>query len=84
LIIDIYTKAYCPYCTRAKALLSQKQVPFNEIKIDENPERRPEMIQRSNGGSTVPQIFINNHHVGGCDDLFYLEAQGKLDSLLAE
>lgn len=82
--IDIYTKAYCPYCSRAKALLVHKNVPFNEIKIDEHPELRPKMIKRSRGGSTVPQIFINDHHVGGCDDLFYLDRQGKLDALLTQ
>lgn len=81
--IDIYTKGHCPYCHRAKALLTHKNMTFNEIKIDVNPALRPEMITRSNGGSTVPQIFINDHHVGGCDDLYALEAQGKLDSLLA-
>jgi glutaredoxin 3 len=82
--IDIYTKAYCPYCVRAKALLVHKNVLFNEIKIDEQPERRAEMIERSRGGSTVPQIFINDHHVGGCDDMFYLERQGNLTSMLTD
>lgn len=82
--IDIYTKATCPYCMRAKALLAQKNASFNEIKIDQNPELRPEMIERSHGGTTVPQIFINNQHVGGCDDLFALDRQGGLDPLLAQ
>jgi len=80
--VDIYTKAYCPYCVRAKALLTQKEVSFREIKIDENPGLRPEMIERSNGGTTVPQIFINDTHVGGCDDLMALEASNNLDGLL--
>ncbi len=80
--VTIYTKVYCPYCVRAKALLDQKGVSFNEIKIDEQPELRPEMIERAGGRSTVPQIFINNQHVGGCDDLYALDAQGKLDTLL--
>ncbi|WDD99498.1 MULTISPECIES: glutaredoxin 3 [Thalassomonas] len=80
--VDIYTKEYCPYCVRAKALLTQKQVSFREIKIDENPGLRPEMIERSKGGTTVPQIFINDAHVGGCDDLMALEASNNLDSLL--
>lgn len=80
--VDIYTKGYCPYCIRAKALLEQKEVSYREIKIDENPGLRPEMIQRSNGGSTVPQIFINGTHVGGCDDLMALQAGNNLDSLL--
>lgn len=80
--IDIYTKATCFFCARAKALLEQKGVSFNEIKIDANPELRPEMIERSNGGYTVPQIFIGDKHVGGCDDLFALHASNKLDTLL--
>ncbi|WDE04991.1 glutaredoxin 3 [Thalassomonas viridans] len=80
--VDIYTKEYCPYCVRAKALLTQKEVSFREIKIDENPALRPEMIARSKGGTTVPQIFINDTHVGGCDDLMALEASNNLDSLL--
>jgi len=81
--VTIYTKAYCPYCVRAKALLGQKGVQFDEIKIDEQPELRPAMIERSNGRTTVPQIFIGNTHVGGCDDLFALEGAGKLDALLS-
>jgi glutaredoxin 3 len=82
--VDIYTKATCPYCMRAKALLSQKGVQFNEIKIDVHPEKRDEMIKRAKGGYTVPQIFINDYHVGGCDDLMLLEQQGHLDKLLAQ
>jgi glutaredoxin 3 len=82
--VDIYTKATCPYCMRAKALLSQKGVQFNEIKIDVHPEKRDEMIKRAQGGYTVPQIFINDYHVGGCDDLMLLEQQGHLDKLLAQ
>lgn len=81
-VIDIYTKATCFYCMRAKALLSQKELAFREIKIDEDPSLRPEMIERSSGGTTVPQIFINNFHVGGCDDLFELHASNQLDELL--
>jgi glutaredoxin 3 len=80
--VTIYTKDYCPYCVRAKALLSQKGVVFNEIKIDVQPELRPEMIARAGGRSTVPQIFINDQHIGGCDDLHALDAQGRLDTLL--
>ncbi|TPH17759.1 glutaredoxin 3 [Litorilituus lipolyticus] len=82
--VDIYTKAYCPYCTRALALLTQKSVAYNEIKIDVNPELREKMIERSNGGYTVPQIFINNKHVGGCDELMALEYNQQLDPLLNE
>ncbi len=80
--IDIYTKATCFYCMRAKALFDQKQVSFNEIKIDNDNNLRNEMIKRS-GGVTVPQIFIVDQYVGGCDDLFALHAANKLDELLA-
>jgi glutaredoxin 3 len=81
--IDIYTKVTCFYCMRAKALFEQKQVSFNEIKIDNNNDLRNEMIKRS-GGVTVPQIFIGDEYVGGCDDLFALHAANKLDELLAK
>lgn len=80
--VEIYTKAYCPYCVRAKALLTNKKVEFAEYKIDEQPMLRPEMIERAQGGYTVPQIFINDTHVGGCDDLLMLEAQNELDNLI--
>ena len=82
--IDVYTKGHCPYCHRAKALLIKKEVNFNEIEIDVMPELRSTMIERAKGKSTVPQIFIKDHHVGGCDDLFALEAKNQLDSLLAD
>ncbi len=81
--VDIYTKATCFYCMRAKALLDEKQVSFNEIKIDNDNDLRNEMIKRS-GGVTVPQIFIGDEYVGGCDDLFALHAANKLDELLAK
>lgn len=81
--VEIYTKGHCPYCHRAKALLSKKEVQFNEFEIDVNPELRDVMIERANGGYTVPQIFINNKHIGGCDDLFALEAKNGLNNLLA-
>jgi glutaredoxin 3 len=81
--IDIYTKVTCFYCMRAKALFEQKQVSFNEIKIDNNNDLRNEMIERS-GGVTVPQIFIGDEYVGGCDELFALHAANKLDELLAK
>ena len=80
--IVVYAKAWCPYCIRAKALLEQKQVAFEEIDLDRDPSRREEMITRS-GRFTVPQIFIGDHHVGGCDELMALERRGELDSLLA-
>ena len=80
--VELYTKGYCPYCRRAKALLSEKGVDFIEYPIDQQPELRDEMIERANGGYTVPQIFINDQHIGGCDDMFALESQAKLDPLL--
>lgn len=82
--VEIYTKGHCPYCHRAKALLAQKGVAFEEIPIDGDSTLRQVMIDRANGGYTVPQIFINDTHVGGCDDLFALESQQKLDALLAQ
>ena len=80
--ILIYTKEYCPYCTKAKALLQAKMQDFTEIRIDIQPQLRSEMISKSNGRTTVPQIFINGQPIGGCDDLHALEAQGILDELL--
>lgn len=77
----IYTTGYCPYCTRAKALLEQKKVAFQEIRIDLQPQLRDEMISKS-GRHTVPQIFIDGQPIGGCDDLHALEEQGKLNQLL--
>lgn len=81
--IEIYTKFMCPYCTRAARLLSSKGVEFEDIDITLDGPRRVEMIRRANGRTTVPQIFINDQHVGGSDDLAALEAAGKLDSMLA-
>ncbi len=81
--VEIYTKGYCPYCHRAKALLSTKAVAFTEFSLDQNPGLRSEMISRANGGSTVPQIFINDRHIGGCDDMMLLEMNNELDKLLA-
>lgn len=80
--ITIYLTQYCPYCVRAKGLLNSKEVSYNEIDIGAQPELRDEMLQKSNGVSSVPQIFIGDTHVGGCDDLFATEAAGKLDQLL--
>jgi len=82
--IDIYTKAYCPYCTHALALLKGKQLTYNEIKIDGDMNMRSAMIERSNGGYTVPQIFIDDVHVGGCDQLVALEMNNQLEALLEE
>lgn len=81
--ITIYTKAWCPYCSAAKELLGKKNAAFDEIDIGVQSERRGEMITRSGGRSTVPQIFIGERHVGGCDDLHALERRGELDKLLA-
>ncbi|MDO6567868.1 glutaredoxin 3 [Alteromonas sp. 1_MG-2023] len=80
--VEIYTKGHCPYCHRAKALLAQKGVEFQEYPIDVQPELRDVMIERANGGWTVPQIFIDDQHVGGCDDMMALEAQQKLNPML--
>jgi glutaredoxin 3 len=81
--IDIYTTRYCPYCVAAKALLKRKGVVYAEIDVGYDSERRDEMIQRTKGRMTVPQIFIGSTHVGGNDDLHALERAGKLDPLLA-
>jgi glutaredoxin 3 len=81
--IDIYTKAFCPYCWRAKQLLEAKGVKYREISVDYGGELRQQMIQRAKGRTTVPQIFIREHHVGGCDDLFALERSGRLDDLIS-
>lgn len=83
-LVEIYTKAYCPFCVRAKALLESKNISFSEYAIDAQPSLRDEMISRANGGYTVPQIFINQRHIGGCDDLMALERQNNLDKLLAQ
>lgn len=82
--IDIYTKFGCPYCSRAKQLLSVKQAAYREIDITMDGQKRAEMIARAPGSNTVPQIFIGDVHVGGCDDLHALERAGKLDAMLAD
>lgn len=81
--IEIYTSPLCGFCHAAKRLLTQKGATFTEIDVLADPPRKPEMIQRANGGRTVPQIFVGETHVGGCDDLYALERAGKLDALLA-
>lgn len=81
--VEIYTSPMCGFCHAAKRLLTQKGVIFHEIDVWAAPDRKPEMIQRANGGRTVPQIFVGDTHVGGCDDLYDLERAGKLDALLA-
>jgi len=80
--VELYTTRWCPYCTRARALLRQKGVGFVEIDLGEAPERRDEMIRRANGRTTVPQIFIDGEHIGGCDDLVALDRAGRLDPKL--
>lgn len=80
--VEIYTTPYCPYCVAAKELLGKKGVAFKEIDVSGNRDLRNQMTERANGGYTVPQIFIGATHVGGCDDLYALEEEGKLDPLL--
>lgn len=81
--VEIYTSPYCGYCHAAKRLLTAKGVSFSEIDVMAAPERKPEMIQRANGGRTVPQIFIGDEHIGGSDELHALERAGKLDPMLS-
>jgi glutaredoxin 3 len=81
--VEIYTKMFCPYCARAKKLLSDKGVEFDEFEVSGGGEKKREMLDRSNGRTTVPQIFIDGRHIGGSDDLAALEREGKLDPLLS-
>jgi glutaredoxin 3 len=80
-VVTVYLSDWCPYCQRAKNLLSQKQLVINEINVEEDPKLREEMIARSNR-RTVPQIFIGDKHVGGCDELYALDRSGELDRLI--
>jgi glutaredoxin 3 len=80
--IEIYTKSTCPYCYRAKDLLAKKKLKFTEYDLLDNPELRTEMIERANGLSTVPQIFINDKYLSDCDGLYALEQNGTLDSII--
>lgn len=80
--VEIYTWSTCPFCLRAKSLLHQKQVDFIEYCIDGDNQARREMTERANGRSSLPQIFINDQHIGGCDELYALERQGELDNLI--
>lgn len=82
--VTIYTRALCGYCTAAKRLLDKKQVIYDERNASQTPQLRQEMIARSNGRTTFPQIFIGDTHIGGCDDLHALERDGRLDTLLAQ
>lgn len=81
--ITIYSGPNCPYCQRAKMLLQKKNATFQDIDVKADPAKRDEMLQKTGGKQTIPQIFINGQHIGGCDDLYALDAAGKLDGLLA-
>ncbi len=81
--IDIYTRDFCGFCARAKSLLDKKGVAYTEYNATETPDVRARMIDRAGGRSTFPQIFIGDRHIGGCDDLYALDAAGQLDPLLA-
>jgi glutaredoxin 3 len=80
--VVIYTTSSCPYCLRAKTLLERKHIEYEEINVEDNEELKQEMTTKAGGRKSVPQIFIADHHVGGCDDLYELDGQGKLASLL--
>lgn len=80
--ITIYTTPICPYCVRAKQLLKKKGAPFEEVDVFMDEDARAEMMDKSRGARTVPQIFIGDTYVGGCDDLYALDGEGKLDTLL--
>lgn len=83
-MVKIYTSQNCPYCVKAKKLLEEKGVEYEELRVDINPDLIAESIEKSGGLRTVPQIFIGDYHVGGCDELYALEEENKLDSLLNE
>jgi len=80
--VIVYSGPNCPYCTKAKALLHKKNVAFEEHNVKEDSEKLSEMLERTGGRKTIPQIFINGAHIGGCDDLYALNDAGKLDELL--
>jgi len=82
--IEVYSGDFCPYCIRAKSLLKKKGLEFTEYNVRKDIKRQAEMADRAPGSRTIPQIFINNRHVGGCDDLFALERRGELDQWLAD
>jgi glutaredoxin 3 len=81
-VVEIYTKTFCSFCWRAKGLLESKGVAFKEISVDFGGAEKARMVERAGGRTTVPQIFIDGTHVGGCDDLMRLEYDGKLDALI--
>jgi glutaredoxin 3 len=80
--VELYTTMWCPFCARARALLERKGVAYSNVDLDEEPNRRDEMIKRASGRRTVPQIFIDGEHIGGCDDIMALDRAGKLDPKL--
>jgi glutaredoxin 3 len=80
--VEMYTTGWCPYCAHAKAVLQKKGVAYTEINLDAEPQRRAEMVERAHGGRTVPQIFIDGEHIGGCDDMVALDRRGLLDPKL--
>ena len=80
--VEIYTWQYCPFCIRAKSLLNKKNIDFTEYKIDGDESAREKMSERANGRRSLPQIFINNNGIGGCDDLYLLEEENQLDALI--
>lgn len=81
--VEIYTKDWCPYCVRAKRLLAESDADVVEYPVDRGGDKKGEMIRRAGGRTTVPQIFVDGRHIGGCDDLFDLQMSGKLADLLA-
>ncbi len=81
--VEVYSGSYCPYCVRAKELLTRKGVSFTEYEVDKDMDLREQMMKRAPGYKTIPQIFINDQYVGGCDDLYALDRAGKLDGMLA-
>lgn len=80
--VEMYATMWCPYCARARALLKKKGVAYSEIDLDEQPRRREEMVRRAGGRTSVPQIFIDGEHIGGCDEMVALDRAGKLDAKL--
>jgi glutaredoxin 3 len=80
--VEIYSTLFCPYCSRAKSLLERKGVAFINIDVIEDPSKRDEMVERARGRTSVPQIFIDGEHIGGCDELHALDRAGKLDAKL--
>lgn len=82
--VELFSGPYCPYCDKAKALLNKKNIAFEEFNVKSDEVKLSEMLERSNGRKTIPQIFINGQHIGGCDDLYALDGAGKLDALLKD